>query len=443
MRELNIGTGQRLYEEAKTILPGGTQLLSKRPELFLPQYWPAYYSRAKGCRVWDLDGNEYIDMSYMGVGANVLGYAHEEVDEAAREAIRNGGMCTLNAPEEVYLARVLLDLHPWAESVRYAKTGGEAAAMAVRIARACTGREKVLFCGYHGWHDWYLSANLASADALNDHHIAGLVPAGVPSGLAGTSLPFHYNDPEEFLKRMRSFGKETAAVIMEPIRNDPPRDGFLQLVRAECDKYGVVLIFDEISAGFRLCPGGSHLRLGVCPDMAVFAKGMSNGYPLSAVIGARKYMEAAQDTFISSTYFTERVALAAALKTIEVYRRDKVWEKQQDYGHRVQQGWEQLGQQTGLSVQVGGIAPLAHFTIRGKQPPRVYKTFYTQQMLKYGYLATNAFYASAAHSESVIREYLDCTRSVFRQIAQVEQEGRDLQELLQGPVCSEGFARLN
>ena len=155
-----MGKGQELYLEAKKIIPGGTQLLSKRPEMFLPDKWPAYYSKAHGCEVWDLDGNHYYDVSYMGVGANVLGYSNEEVDYAAKEAIDCSSMCTLNAPEEVYLARKLLKLHPWAGGVRYAKTGGESMALAIRIARSYSQKDTVLFCGYHGWHDWYLSANL-------------------------------------------------------------------------------------------------------------------------------------------------------------------------------------------------------------------------------------------------------------------------------------------
>ena len=178
-----MGKGQDLYNEAKKVIPGGTQLLSKRPEMWLPDQWPAYYSKAKGCEVWDLDGNHYYDMSIMGVGANALGYAFDEVDDAAKQAIDNGGMCTLNAPEEVYLAEKLLELHPWAAKVRYAKAGGEAMAMAARIARAYTKKDIVLVCGYHGWHDWYLSANLVKGDPLADVHLQGLAPVGVPRGL--------------------------------------------------------------------------------------------------------------------------------------------------------------------------------------------------------------------------------------------------------------------
>ncbi len=153
MSKIICGEGQELYKKAKKVIPGGTQLLSKRPEMFLPDLWPSYYSKAKGCKVWDLDGKEYIDVSYMGIGACVNGYANDEVDDAAREAIANGVMCTLNAPEEVYLAEKLLELHPWAGGVRYAKAGGEAMALATRIVRAYTKKHIILFCEYHGWHN--------------------------------------------------------------------------------------------------------------------------------------------------------------------------------------------------------------------------------------------------------------------------------------------------
>lgn len=437
------GKGQALYERAKKIIPGGTQLLSKRPEMFLPDYWPAYYSRAKGCSVWDMDGRKYTDMSYMGIGANVLGYAQDEVDAAAEEAVRCGGMCTLNAPEEVYLAEELLRLHPWAGGVRYAKAGGEAMAMAARIARAYTKKEQILFCGYHGWHDWYLAANLSDKEALNDQHIAGLEPLGVPGGLAGTSLPFHYNCYEEFEALLNQYQGSVAAVIMEPVRNDVPKDDFLKKIRKAAHDQGIVLIFDEITAGFRLCAGGSHKVLGVEPDIAVFAKGMTNGYPLSAVLGRREVMEAAQDTFISSTFYTERIALAAALKSIELYQKYRVWEKQTAYGEMVRNGWQQKAEKNGICIKTGGIAPLSHFTVEGKEDALVYKTFFTQEMLKRGYLASTAFYASYAHSEEIIKEYLAHTDEVFATMARIQESGNRLESFLDGPVCHAGFGRLN
>ena len=438
-----MGKGQELYIKAKGIIPGGTQLLSKRPEMFLPDLWPAYYSKAKGCKVWDLDGNEYYDMSYMGIGANVLGYANDEVDEAAKKAIDNGGMCTLNAPEEVYVAEKLVELHPWAQSVRFAKAGGEAMALAARICRAYAKKDIILFCGYHGWHDWYISANLSNKNALNDQHIPGLLPLGVPKGLAGTNLPFHYNDFDEFDALVQKNDGNIAAVIMEPVRNGLPKDGFLQHIREVTQKKGIVLAFDEITAGFRLCAGGSHKVLGVEPDVAVFAKGMTNGYPLSAVIGKKEIMEASQDTFISSTFFTERVAFAATLKNLEVYERERVWEKQIYYGGLVKEGWLKLAKKHGLEISVGGINPLVHFSVIGNEDVRVYKTFYIQEMLQRGFLASDSFYPSFSHSEDIINKYLDAVDDIFSIISKCIKADEKVESLLKTSICHKGFGRLN
>ncbi len=442
MSKIITGKGQKLYLKAKKIIPGGTQLLSKRPEMFLPDLWPAYYSKAKGCKIRDLDDREYTDVSYMGIGANVLGYAHDEVDAAAKKAIENGGMCTLNSPEEVYLAEELLRLHPWAGGVRYAKAGGEAMALAARIARAYTGKDIILFCGYHGWHDWYLSANLSDKNALNDQHIAGLAPLGVPSGLAGTNLPFHYNNFEEFHALTEMHRGKIAAIIMEPIRNDLPENDFLQKIRQTASMAGIVLVFDEITSGFRLCAGGSHKVLGVEPDIAVFAKGLTNGYPLAAIIGRGDVMEASQDTFISSTFYTERIALAATLKNVELYQKYRVWEKQTEYGRMVQEGWKEKAEQYGLKIETGGILPLGHFTMKGKEDPLVYKTFFTQEMLKRGYIASTSFYASYSHSPEIINDYIENTGAVFKEIASINANGHTVESNLEGTVCHSGFGRL-
>ncbi len=439
--DFNCGAGQDLYIEAKKIIPGGTQLLSKRPEMFLPEQWPSYYKKAKGCEVWDLDDRHYYDVSYMGIGACVNGYANDIVDEAAIEAARNGVMCTLNAPEEVYLAEKLLELHPWAGGVRFAKAGGEIVSLAIRLARAYTQKDKILFCGYHGWHDWYLAANLSEKDELKDHHIPGLKPAGVPKGLAGTMFPFHYNNYDEFLDLFQQCKHELAAVIMEPIRNDWPKDGFLEKIREATSKANVPLIFDEISAGFRLCPGGSHKVLGINPDIATFAKGMTNGYPLSAVIGRKDIMDAAQDTFISSTFFTERVAFAATLKNIELYEQNKVWEHQINIGRLVKEGWEDLANFYGLKISIGGIDPLAHFSFVVENP-LIYKTYITQELLKKGYLSANALYASISHTPEIINKYLNQLGEVFAKIDYFQKHGVSLSEKLEGSVCHSGFGRL-
>lgn len=434
--------GQKLYNRAKEIIPGGTQLLSKRPEMWLPNQWPSYYSRAKGCEVWDLDGNHYYDMSIMGVGANVLGYAFDEVDEAAKEAIDKGGMCTLNAPEEVELAEKLLELHPWADMVRYAKAGGESMAMAARIARAYTHKDIVLVCGYHGWHDWYLSANLVKGDPLADVHLQGLEPAGVPRGLAGSNLIFHYNNLDEFHELIDAHRGEIAAVIMEPIRNDDPKEGYLEEIRRITKEENIVLVFDEITAGFRMCAGGSHLKLGVNPDMAVFAKGMTNGYPVAAVIGIRNVMQAAQDTFISSTFWTERIAFAAAVKSIECYQKYNVSEHQCWVGKKVSDGWQNLANKYCLGIHLTGIMPLVHFGFEYENS-LAYKTYFTQEMLKEGFLAALAVYASLAHTEEIINEYLDACDRVFHKISDIVNAKKDIRDFLDDEVCHAGFERLN
>lgn len=437
-----MGKGQELYNQAKKIIPGGTQLLSKRPEMWLPDFWPSYYSKAKGCEVWDLDNNHYYDMSLMGVGANVLGYAYDEVDRAAKEAIDNGGMCTLNAPEEVELAEKLLGIHPWADMVRYAKAGGEAMAMAARIARAYTKKDIVLVCGYHGWHDWYLSANLVKGDPLADVHLKGLEPAGVPSGLAGTNLIFHYNNIEEFRQLVEKTEERIAAVIMEPIRNNYPEQGYLEEIRTITKEKGIVLIFDEITAGFRLCTGGSHLKLGVNPDIAVFGKAMTNGYPLTAVLGKRKVMEAAQETFISSTFWTERIAFAAAISAIDCYQKYHVEEHQRRIGLKVQEGWKKAAEKTGLKIRIFGILPLSHFEFEYEEP-LAFKTYFTQEMLAEGFLASNGLYVSLSHTDEIIDKYLEAVEMVFKKIAGINTKHEKIIDYLNGAVCHSGFERLN
>lgn len=437
-----MGRGQELYNRAKEIIPGGTQLLSKRPEMWLPEKWPAYYSKAKGCEVWDLDGNHYYDFSIMGVGANVLGYAFDEVDNAAKDAINCGGMCTLNAPEEVELAEKLLKLHPWAGMVRYAKAGGEAMSMAARIARAQTGKDIVLVCGYHGWHDWYLAANLVKGDPLADVHLKGLEPAGVPRGLAGSNLIFHYDNLDEFESLINANKGEIAAVIMEPIRNEYPSKGYLERIREITKREGIVLVFDEITAGFRLCPGGSHLILGVEPDIAVFAKAMTNGYPVAAVVGRKNVMQAAQDTFISSTFWTERIALAAAVKSMECYQKYEVHKHQKHVGEMISEGWKQVAEKAGVDITVGGILPLIHFSFNYDNQ-LAYKTYFTQEMLKEGYLAGLSVYASFAHKDSMIKDYIGACERVFEKVAKLISKSGDITKHLEGPICHAGFERLN
>jgi glutamate-1-semialdehyde 2,1-aminomutase len=434
------GTGQRLYQRARTLIPGGTQLLSKRPEMFLPEQWPSYYSRARGVEVWDLDGNRYLDMSYNGIGACILGAADPDVDEAVKAAIESGSMCTLNAPEEVELADLLFELHPWAEMVRYARSGGEAMVVAVRIARARTRRDRVAFCGYHGWHDWYLAANLAEESALDGHLLPGLEPAGVPRGLLGTSLPFRYNHIEELEVIVSKYRDELAAIVMEPIRDHEPEPGFLDQVRDIATRIGAVLVIDEISSGFRLNTGGAHLIYALEPDLAVFAKAISNGYPMSAIIGKADVMQAAQSTFISSTNWTDRIGPVAALATIRKFRRCDVSRHLIRTGNLVQKGWRAAAERAGLCVKVGGIAPISHLSFVGEQKQAA-RTLFTQLMLERGFLAAGGFYASYAHHDEHVESYMRAAEEVFAIIADALERGTVMTQL-KGPVAHTGFKRL-
>ena len=261
------GINQKLWERAKTIIPGGNMLISKRPELFLPNGWPTYFHRAKGINIWS-ENVMYQDFCSMGVGTNVLGYGNNRVDNAVKKIIDNGNMSTLNSKEDIKLAEKLLDLHDWADMVKFARSGGEANAIAIRIARAAAGRDKVAICGYHGWHDWYLAANLSSRKNLNNHLIKNLKPVGVPSNLKNKVFSFEYNNIESLKKILN---KHNIGIIkMEVKREDDPKKNFLQQVRKIADKKNILLIFDECTSGFRKTFGGLHKHYKVKPDMAMF-----------------------------------------------------------------------------------------------------------------------------------------------------------------------------
>ena len=414
-------------------------LLSKRSEMFLPNHWPAYYSKAKGCEIWDLDGKKYIDMSIMGIGTNILGYGHPEVDEEVNRTIKDGNMSTLNCPEEVYLAEKLIDMHPWADMARFARSGGEANAIAIRIARAASGRDKVAICGYHGWHDWYLSANLGDEKGLDGHLLPGLQPKGVPRNLKNTVFPFGYNQ----IKELEALVKEhdIGVIKMEVTRSTGPENNFLQKVRQLATDKGIVLVFDECTTGFRETFGGIHKKYGVEPDMAMFGKALGNGYAITAIIGRREIMDAAQTTFISSTFWTERIGSTAALKTLEVMQREKSWEKITKIGNKISRIWDRLSKKHNLPLVTYGLPALIKMRFESKLNLE-YKTLITQEMLKHGYLASNAVYVCTEHNEDVLNGYEKALDQVFGLIAECEQ-GRSINEFLEGEICNKDFRRLS
>jgi glutamate-1-semialdehyde aminotransferase len=436
IEKMKKGSGQLLYKKAKKLIPGGTQLLSKRPEMFAPEVWPAFYSKAKGCNVWDLDNNKFIDMSIMGIGANILGYADDDVDNAVIEAIKNGSASSLNCPEEVELAELLIELHPWADMVRYTRSGGEACAIAIRIARAHTKRDKVLFSGYHGWSDWYLASNLGETDALDGQLMPGLDPAGVPRGLKDTAIPFHFNDIDELKLKANGIEKEIAAIIVEPARGeDAPKDYLISL-KEFAREIGAVLIFDEITSGFRMCAGGIHLKYGINPDMAVFAKSMANGYAMASIIGVETIMSSAQSTFISSTNWTERIGPVAALATIKKYISENVADHIINIGNDVKSVWKTMAKKHRISVNVSGLPTLAAFSFSNEKNQSM-MTVFTIEMLNKGFLGFRQFKPSLAHSINDVEKYEKAVDGVFQLIA-----NNPIENLLSSPVAHTGLHRL-
>lgn len=435
-----MGKGQDLYVKAKTLIPGGTMLLSKRPEMFLPDHWPSYFSKSKGCKVWDLDGNELLDMSIMGIGTNSLGYGNPEVDAAVVETISKGNMSTLNCPEEVYLAEKLIEINPWADMVRFARSGGEANAIAIRIARAAAGKDNVAICGYHGWHDWYLSANHNGGDDLSAHLLSGLSPKGVPKNLKNTVFPFHYNNYDELVEIVEN--NNIGVIKMEVLRNFGPEDNFLQKVRDLATRKNIVLVFDECSSGFRETFGGIFKKFNVEPDLVMFGKTIGNGYALTAVVGRKSVMEAAQTSFISSTFWTERIGPTAALASLKVMERIKSWELITATGKKMQEGWYNLANTHQLDISVSGIPAMTTYAFNSPNAA-IYKTYITQEMLKKGFLASTNFYACTEHTDAHLELYFEALNDVYASIAKCESGEIDVTTLLEGPVCHGGFKRLN
>jgi glutamate-1-semialdehyde 2,1-aminomutase len=434
--------GQELYNRAKSISPGGTMLLSKRPEMFLPNGWPCYFKSTKGICITDLEDNLYRDMTIMGIGTNTLGYSNNNVDEAVRGVVDKGNMSTLNCPEEVMLAEKLIELNPWAEMVRFARSGGEANSIAIRIARAAVGKSKVAICGYHGWHDWYLSTNHNSQkqDELKNHLLPGLSIDGVPKELANTVFGFKYNDIESFKNLIET--EDIGVVKMEVMRNYEPENNFLKEIRAITKKKNIILIFDECTSGFRETYGGLHKKYNIQPDMAMFGKTLGNGYAITAVVGKKEIMSAAQTTFISSTFWTERIGPTAGLASLKEMKLTKSWEYISELGKTMKLGWRKLAEKNNIKIDIFGIDALATYSFVSENA-MIYKTLVAEKMLKKGFLASTNFYPSTAHKQKDVDDYLDELDDVFLIINKIENNEISVKETLESPVCHDGFRRLN
>jgi glutamate-1-semialdehyde aminotransferase len=410
--KLNIAKSLELFEEAKGLVPGGV-LGARKPGDFIEGEYPIFLESGKGCRLIDVDGNQFIDF-LCGYGPIILGYREEEVDDAVIRQIKDKGFCfTLTQRYQNELAKKLRELVPCSELSIFLKTGSDATTAGIRVARAYTNRIKVMRCGYHGWHDWCVE-----------------MKGGVPEKFYEDVYEFHYNDLTRLEELMARHGKETAAIIMTPFghhlhqKMQIPKPGFLEGVRALADRYGAVLVFDEVRTGFRLAVGGAQELYGVSPDLVVLGKGMANGYAISVLTGKSEVMAAAASKlFISSTFFPNSDGYVAALKTIEILERDNVlsniWEK----GGRFLKKIQAIIDKYHVGAELSGVAPMFFITFRKDEAntTKGRRTDFYTQLIRKGFFFTphHHGYLSSRHTE----EDLELTlKAIDESLAYVEEK---------------------
>ena len=433
--------GSKLYKLAKKIIPGGTQLLSKRPEMFHTKVWPSYYTKCKGIKVWDMNNVCYKDFSIMSVGQCPLGYANTAINKKIISAITNGSTSTLNSYEEVELAKKLCEMHPGMKMARFSKTGGEANTIAIRIARAYNNRSKIIASGYFGWHDWYMSANLNNKKNLNKLLLKGLSPIGVPKELTGTTLALNYGDIDKLREYFKKNKNQIAALIVEVQKNKKPNLKFLKEAKKLCKKNNSILIFDEISSGFRINLGGIYLKYNLKPDMVTLGKALGNGYPISAVIGKEDVMQSAQKTFISSSYWTDRIGYVAAIATIKELKEKKVHKYLINIGKYFKKEFNKIIKDLNLKISIDGIISVPRINFHYGKDSQAIKTVFTQKMLKKKFLASNLIYLTNSHSKRDIDEYMKNVKKIFSEMKKIGIEKFKLS--LDGKISHTGFERLN
>ncbi|NQY66585.1 MAG: aminotransferase class III-fold pyridoxal phosphate-dependent enzyme [Flavobacteriales bacterium] len=414
MERNEINKSLEELERAKAIIPGGV-LGIRRPYNFVEGEYPVFIESGKGCHITDVDGNEYIDF-LCGYGPIILGYRDTEVDNAVVDQIQNKGFCfSLTQTLQNDLAEKLNEIIPCAEMSLFVKTGSDATTTAVRIARGYTDRTKIIRCGYHGWHDWCVE-----------------VKGGIPEKLYEDTLEFGYNNLEGLKNLLASHGDDVAAVIITPFGHplaaemEEPKEGFLEGVKELAQKYGAVLIFDEIRTGFRLSMGGAQEYYNVIPDMAVFGKAMANGYSIGAITGSASVMKTAESkVFVSSTFFPNSLAVVAALKTIEILQRDNVldaiWEKGTKYMGEIESILKRYPE---VQAKITGVGPMSFITF-SKDEEKKYKLrrtlFYTElirrnvfmQPFHHGYIMRDHTEEDLCLTIGAVRESIYLVNSSF------------------------------
>jgi glutamate-1-semialdehyde 2,1-aminomutase len=410
-----MNKNKKIWKLAKKIIPSGNAFFSKNPSRFKSKNWPTYFSKASGCAVWDLNGKKYYDFSFMGVGTNVLGYANPKIDNEVAKKIKLGNMTTLNSPEEVLFAKQLISIHPWAQMAKFAKTGAEANAIGVRISRAYNNKKKIIICGYHGWHDWYLAAAFKKDNILDTHLLPNLKIRGVPKFYKNFVYAIKYNDIN-ILNKIVKKDKDISCLIMEVQRDTEPQKDYLKIIRKICNKNKIVLIFDECTTGFRETFGGLHLKYGIYPDMAMFGKAIGNGYSITSVIGKRPIMNSAKNTFMSSTFWSERSGYVAGLATIKEMKKIKSWELIKSKGILIKRLLKKEAVRNKLQISFTGLDTIIKFQIKNSR----YKNpidILNEEMLKCGFLFNGSIYVSIAHSKKLIIKFIKNISKVFKMIA--------------------------
>lgn len=411
-----ITKSDQLYERAWRLIPSATQTLAKGPEQYVNGVAPKYLQRGRGARVWDVDGNEYLDYN-MAIGPISLGYAYPRVDEAIRQQLREGITFSLMHPLEVEVAEMIAGVIPNAEAVRFGKTGAEVASAAVRLARAHTGREKILCCGYHGWHDWYI--------AVTDRY------HGIPAASRDLTFTFNYNDPDSLTE---AIGDDVAAVILEPVVFQEPENDFLHFVQDCCRKHGVVLIFDEMWTGFRLAAGGAQEFFGIKPDLACYSKAIANGMPISVLTGRHEIMmRLNKEVFFYTTFGGEALSLAAAKATIAEIKTENVPAYLFTQGKKIKEGYNSIAARLGMNyTRCAGYDCRSLVTFDEKAgSPLLMKSLLQQELLRCGILWSGFHNLSFSHTDEDVRYTLQAYAHVLPILA-IAVEERSIEKYLRG-----------
>ena len=413
-----MNKNKKTWNRSKKIILRGNSLFSKNPENFSKD-WPAYFDKAKGCEIWSIDKKKYIDFSYMGIGTNILGYSNSKIDNHVKKIISKGTMSTLNCVEEVSLSQQLIKMHPWSSMCKFTRTGAEASAVAIRIGRIYSKKNKIAICGYHGWHDWYLSVNLKGKKKLDTHLFKNLNIDGVDKNLKNSSVAFKHNDLDSFKNMIRK-NKDIGVVIMEVERFNEDDKNFLKYIRDYTKKYKIALIFDECTSGFRQTFGGLHLKYKINPDICILGKALGNGYPINAVVGTKQIMHQAQKSFISSTFWSDRIGPAAALKTLEIMKKERSWVKLKKLGIYFKKNFKLILKKYSVSGDIIGTGSLLQFKI-DKLDDSFLKKFFASNMLRRGILASNVIYLSTAHSEILLKKYLSAIDATIDKLKRMKK----------------------